>query len=129
MSTPLAAGRELDALVASSVMGWVDVEKRPIANAMGQHVLDDFTGIAPEGTGRQTLVPRFSTLLQDGWSVAERLRRGFQFVAVISGTGPSGQQVPWVCKVNKEGVFIEERGDTAPLAICLAALRAAGPRP
>jgi len=30
--------------------------------------------------------------------------------------------------VNRDGGFIEEKGDTAPLAICLAALRAFAPR-
>jgi len=50
------------------------------------------------------------------------------FAAVISGKGPNGV-VPWICKVNKDGVFIEEKGETAPLAICLAALRAFAPKP
>ena len=32
----LKAGRELDAMVAERVMGWIDVKLQPIANALGQ---------------------------------------------------------------------------------------------
>jgi hypothetical protein len=123
----MTAGRELDGEVAQKVMGWVDVGLKPIANAFGQHVIDEWAGVAPEGTGRPSLVPRFSTMIQDAWPVVEKMRREFAFVAVISGKGPSGP-ASWVCKVNRDGGFIEEKGETAPLAICLAALRAF-PRP
>ena len=122
------AGRELDGLVAEKVMGWVDVGLKPIANALGQHVIDEWAGVAPQGTGRPALVPRFSTMIQDAWPVLEKMRREFLFAAVISGKGPESV-APWVCKVNRDGVFIEEKGETAPVAICLAALRAYAPRP
>ena len=124
MADPLPAGRELDALVAEKVMGWIDVQKQPIANALGQHVMDDFVG--KPSPGPAVMVPRYSTMMTEAWKVAEKLRGDVQFVAVISGKGPQGVQ-PWICKVNREGSFLEERADTAAHAICLAALKGVTP--
>ncbi|HXX95260.1 MAG TPA: hypothetical protein VEN81_16680, partial [Planctomycetota bacterium] len=77
----MTPGRELDGQVARMVMGWVDVALKPIANAFGQHVIDEWAGVAPEGTGRPSLVPRYSTAIQDSWAVLEKMRREFAFVA------------------------------------------------
>jgi hypothetical protein len=128
MADPLQAGRELDALVAGKVMGWLDVKKQSIANAMGQHVMDDYVGLPVAAAAPPVLIPRYSTMIQEAWKVADKLRGEVQFVAVISGKGPQGTQ-PWICKVNREGSFLEERADTAPLAICLAALKGLGVTP
>lgn len=128
MADAVQAGRALDARVAEKVMGWKDVAIQPIANAYGQHVIDDFLGRETIGTLQPMLVPRYSTMIQEAWKVVERLRHESAFVAVISGKGPAGPQ-PWVCKVNRESGFLEDKGDTAPLAICLAALRAVGEVP
>lgn len=120
------AGRPLDALVAQRVMGWTQVQMQPIANALGQRVMDDFVGLPTPAAPQPVLVPRYSTMIQEAWKVADRLRGESAFVAVISGKGPQGVQ-PWICKVNRDGGFIEERADTAPLAICLAALKGLAP--
>jgi hypothetical protein len=125
MANELPAGRELDALVAEKVMGWVEVRKQSIANAMGQHVMDDYVGQPSIGVTPPVLVPRYSLMIQEAWKVADHLRNRSQFVAVISGMGPQGVQ-PWICKINRDGGFLEERADTAPVAICLAALKAVG---
>jgi hypothetical protein len=119
------AGRELDALVAEKVMGWGQVRKQSIANALGQHVMDDFVGLPTPAATIPQLVPRYSMMIQEAWKVADELRGRSQFVAVISGLGPQGVQ-PWICKINRDGGFIEERADSAALAICLAALKSAG---
>ena len=125
MANELPAGRELDALVAEKVMGWVVVRKQSIANAMGQHVMDDYVGQPSIGVTQPVLVPRYSLMIQEAWKVADHLRNRSQFVAVLSGMGPQGVQ-PWICKINRDGGFLEERADTAPVAICLAALKAVG---
>ena len=125
MANELPAGRELDALVAEKVMGWVEVRKQSIANAMGQHVMDDYVGQPSIGVTQPVLVPRYSLMIQEAWKVADHLRSRSQFVAVISGMGPQGVQ-PWICKINRDGGFLEERADTAPVAICLPALKAVG---
>jgi hypothetical protein len=127
MADPLPpAGRELDALVAAKVMGWVEVERKPIANAFGQTVMEDYVGKPAPGAPQPVMVPRYSTMIQEAWKVADKLRGDTQFVAVISGKGPQGVQ-PWICKVNREGAFLEERADTAAHAICLAALKGVSP--
>jgi hypothetical protein len=125
MADAMPTGRDLDAIVAEKVMGWLEVRKQSIANAMGQHVMDDYVGLPASGAPQPVLVPRYSTMIQEAWKVADRLRGETQFVAVISGKGPQGVQ-PWICKVNREGSFLEERAETAPLAICLAALKGLG---
>ena len=125
MAVELPAGRALDALVAEKVMGWIGVKNQPIANAMGQKVMDDFVGLPTPDAPQPMLVPRYSTMIQEAWKVADKLRGETQFVAVISGKGPQGVQ-PWICKVNREGSFLEERAETAAHAICLAALRGVG---
>lgn len=117
-------GRELDAQVAEKVMGWTSVRKQSIANALGQHVMDDFVGLPTPGATIPQLVPRYSLMIQEAWKVADELRTRSQFVAVLSGLGPTGVQ-PWICKINRDGGFIEERADTAAMAICLAALKSA----
>ena len=126
MADSLPVGRELDALVAQKVMGWVEVEKKPIANAYGQTVMEDYVGKPNFAAPQAVLVPRYSMMIQEAWKVADKLRDSAQFVAVISGKGPQGVQ-PWICKVNREGGFIEERADTAAHAICLAALKGLPP--
>lgn len=125
MANELPAGRELDALVAEKVMGWIEVRKQSIANAFGQHVMDDYVGQPSIGVTQPVLVPRYSTMIQEAWKVADHLRNQSQFVAVLSGKGPQGVQ-PWICKINRDGGFLEERADTAPVAICLASLKAVG---
>lgn len=122
MADLMMPGRELDALVAEKVMGWVEVRKQSIANAYGQHVMDDYVGLPAPGASQPVMIPRYSTMIQEAWKVADKLRGEAQFVAVLSGKGPNGVQ-PWICKVNREGSFLEERADTAPHAICLAALK------
>src|SRR5262249_53410675 len=65
MADPLPAGRELDALVAEKVMGWVEVKKQPIANAFGQTVMEDYVGKPAASAPQPVLVPRFSTMIQE----------------------------------------------------------------
>jgi hypothetical protein len=125
MPNGLSPGRELDALVAEKVMEWTQVRKQSIANAMGQHVMDDYVGLATPTSTIPQLIPRYSLMIQEAWKVADHLRARSQFVAVLSGLGPQGVQ-PWICKINRDGGFLEERADTAPLAICLAALKSVG---
>lgn len=117
--TDLSPGRELDAAVASRVMGWLDVKFQPIANAFGEKVLDEFAGHPPQDLLKNAIVPKYSTDIRFAWEVLEKLKSFSLFAALISAKGQ-----PWVCKVNKDTLFVEERADAAPLAICKAALKA-----
>ena len=115
----LSPGRELDAAVASKVMGWHDVKFQPIANAFGEKVLDEYAGHPPNDLLKNAIIPKYSSNIQFAWEVLEKLKTISVFAAVISAKGQ-----PWVCKVNKDTAFVEERADAAPLAICKAALKA-----
>ena len=115
----LSPGRELDAAVAAKVMGWHDVKFQPIANAFGEKVLDEYAGHPPNDLLKNAIIPKYSSNIQFAWEVLEKLKSVSVFAAVISAKGQ-----PWVCKVNKDTAFVEERADAAPLAICKAALKA-----
>ena len=115
----LSPGRELDAAIAAKVMGWHDVKFQPIANAFGEKVLDEYAGHPPNDLLKNAIIPKYSSNIQFAWDVLEKLKTISVFAAVISAKGQ-----PWVCKVNKDTAFVEERADAAPLAICKAALKA-----
>lgn len=117
--TEMSPGRELDAAVASKVIGWHDVKWQPIANAFGEKVLDEYAGHPPNDLLKNAIIPRYSTSIQAAWDVIEKLKSMSVFVAVVSAQG-----APWVCKINKGVKFVEEKADAAPLAICTAALKA-----
>lgn len=115
----LNPSRELDAEIAAKVMGWHDVKFQPIANAFGEKVLDEYAGHPPNDLLKNAIIPKYSSNIQFAWDVLEKLKSVSVFAAVISAKGQ-----PWVCKVNKDTAFVEERADAAPLAICKAALKA-----
>ena len=118
----LSPGRELDAAIAARVMGWHDVKFQPIANAFGEKVLDEYAGHPPNDLLKNAIIPKYSTNIQFAWEVLEKIKSISVFAAVISAKGQ-----PWVCKINKDTAFVEERADAAPLAICKAALKAMEP--
>lgn len=120
--TDLSPGRELDAAVASRVMGWHDVKFQPIANAFGEKVLDEYAGHPPNDLLKNSIIPKYSTDIRFAFDVLEKLKSMAMFAALVSAKGQ-----PWVCKVNKDTAFVEERADAAPLAICKAALKAMDP--
>ena len=115
----LSPGRELDAAVATKVIGWHDVKWQPIANAFGEKVLDEYAGHPPNDLLKNAIIPRYSTSIQAAWDVLEKMKATATFAAVVSGKG-----APWVCKINLGVKFVEEKADAAPLAICAAALKA-----
>lgn len=119
--TDWSPGRELDARVADKVMGWTEVKCQPIANVYGEKVIDEYAGHPPGDPFKNAIIPRYSTMMREAWEVLEKLRGMSLFTAMISAQGQ-----PWVCKVNKDVLFVEERADAAPLAICKAALKAVG---
>lgn len=100
MTTQLAHGRELDALVAEKVMNW-----KP-------GTVDDWVRI-----------PFYSTSIEDAWKVVEkiappmgwvffRIQRYGEFWEVLFEGAGQGQP------------NYRAKGSTAPYVICLAALRA-----
>lgn len=119
MNATLQAGWELDAEVAERVMGWTHLDRSSGYYAVGIH-----PGGFREG------VPRYSTDIAAAWQVVEM----FQCTVVIQrAPSPDGRvvgyrvSVPDITHKGKPGepyrLAANADADTAPLAICLAALK------
>lgn len=105
MDKNLSPGRELDALVAEKAMGWA----RNRGSGVG------FT--TPDGEYRSIDIWSPSTDIAAAWQVVGKLReRGFGFSL-------NDAWIAWFLAAPNE---YQASADTAPHAICLAALRAVG---
>ena len=94
--TTLQAGHELDALVAEKVMGWAPGER---------------------GT------PAFSTSIAAAWEVVEKMRAD-KLSVTLTGYWEGSTGKWWVNVLDNVETVATVRTDTAPHAICLAALKA-----
>jgi hypothetical protein len=135
------AGRELDALTAEKVMGW-----KLYKCINPSHVYEPYLWCSPEDTRvpndhwprhrvldpHETvadtvtkIIPHYSTDIAAAWQVVEKmLKIGQVNVGYHKLADPS-----WACRIfGLEGDLtdIEVYAPTAPLAICLAALKAIG---
>lgn len=140
------AGRELDALVAEKVMGWI---KRVSADHTSSTIKAlRAMGIVyawrdAKGKERGLDVPHYSTDIAVAWEVVERMHKGidpskeapYQYLTLVCvGTYHDRWAASFDFDLTHEWydhhVIVlypyAARGDTAPLAICLAALKAAG---
>lgn len=118
----METGRALDALVATHVMGWKNfrghyypASPHPEANILG-HV-----------------VPPYSTDIAAAWQVVEKLKERSDLFPQISWIRVHDNQYQHRCEIwqndppNKlYGWLADVYADTAPLAICLAALAVMG---
>lgn len=106
----MPAGRELDALVAEKVMD--DPVDRQIVDQHGFEII----------LRRSRLVlPRYSTDISAAWKIVEHLRSRNMFVELSE----MGINKDWSCSFDGEdGKTVHAEGDTAPMAICMAALLA-----
>jgi hypothetical protein len=103
---------ELNRVVDKEVIGYPHANKR--------WVLDEYNGVR---TSRQEYreIPRYCTDIAAAWQVVEKMRECGWSVTI-------GQHIDlsWRCKFTDDETLIEiiAQGDTAPRAICLAALEA-----
>jgi hypothetical protein len=127
-ATQELTGRELDAAIAERVMGWRNLH-------MERHG-DDFPRFGqPPGSAHDCVnVPAFSTDILDVWQIVDRLR-GLHFAVEVTSlpTPASNPDRPFyrVCVANHNEPaanrsHVYEWADTAPLAICRAALKVFG---
>ena len=121
----MKAGRELDALIAEKVMGLTRHDESYVAEGVGKvlrFVWRDGCGTCVYSG--DMFLPHYSTNIADAWAVVEKL---------VNTPGPNGDHHS--VQVDYSGdavVVIDENEDwqvsaiaeTAPLAICLAALKA-----
>lgn len=130
----LTVGPELDMLVAQKVFGWKWDEKR--CRACGGTIVPhpDFPGCwidncsmrpIPKDEERADAILNYSGDIKAAWSVVEHLRAQGYVVAVV--TCRSG----WACDIGPGDMSYLDmmRGygeESAPLAICRAALQAVG---
>ncbi|MED4718257.1 MULTISPECIES: BC1872 family protein [Bacillaceae] len=103
--------REIDRLVAEKVMGWTLKEMTATSAWM-------------DSQGGWTLYQMWkpSTDMRDAWLVAEKL-----YITVCPQQGAPTEMSVWA-EINKQplGNCYEAFAKTAPMAICLVALKAAG---
>jgi len=114
MTIDLPAGREIDSLVAEKIMGW-----KPDRDELWRW--DDGSG-----SGRPIECPRFSEDIAAAWTVVEKLGEdGFLLYRV------SNRPI-WRAQFNLAEAVFDWPGyadaETAPLAICRAALSAVARR-
>lgn len=116
------AGRELDALVAETVMGWRALQDSHCAEC--EAMIAEGTLMMSDPQGLVGVVPDYSTSIAAAWEVFEWLcKRGDDVAEVVQLTW--NIQTGWWC-TSERWVTVDVQGnaDTAPLAICLAALKA-----
>jgi hypothetical protein len=119
MSKELKPGRELDALVAEKVMGykvtdWPTGKEFPITSAIAAGVLSEF---------QQSRIPSYSTDIAAAWQVVDKMKSLGCFIKVHN----CDHRGEWGCWCTHPGRVLSESfavEDTAPHAICLAALKA-----
>ncbi len=111
----MKAGREIDALVARHVMGWTYKTFPDGACPLVKHWY----------CGEQyVLMKSFSTSISDAWQVVEKLViEGKVFIVKGDGLRAGDYALKWTVLCDNQP---RTDADTAPLAICLAALKAVG---
>jgi hypothetical protein len=104
----MKAGRELDALIAEKVMGTNVFDFKGLPSYWDANIRRD--------------IPHYSTNIADAWLVVEKLvKQCYQFGLANESDGK------YFCSLFFDGAgTFEESAETAPLAICLAALKACG---
>lgn len=136
-ATDLPAGRELDALVAEKMMGYVWRK----SNRSGKRCIcrpdrcPDWFDSPADGTeplvsdwDSYPFTPAYSTDIAAAWEVVERLLVRRMYPDLVSSNYP----VVWTCEVDSysdpeaatDPWPVKSCADTAPLAICRAALQA-----
>lgn len=119
----LKAGRELDALIAEKVMGWKRGPKRQYIEGENWLLPDGASPHYREGAvgGLKAIIPSFSTDIAAAFEVFEKLAEQFADVGVHALSRGF-----WEAEIYDESKaeWIRASARTAPLAICLAALKA-----
>lgn len=117
----LPAGREMDALVAQQLFGWMFIASNFV------HNLEYGTMIPPNGWKRDNFIPdecpHYSTDIAAAWEVVEKMRG--MALAMTMGKGDDAYQCRiFDGRIAPEAYRVLVSAETAPLAICRAALLA-----
>ena len=119
--------RNLDVLVAEKVMGWKNISP---------HYSKTPWGTDPKHGMNWCQLPSYSTYIVAAWEVVEKMASLDWDVNIsLSSKLPSDDVERWYCEMTcgddnaawrDDFRFIQIWASTAPLAICLAALKAVG---
>lgn len=74
-------------------------------------------------------IPPYSTSIFAAWAVVEKMQDHLPSLTYRCGDGPPFDKMRWVCEFMRDFLPGDWKGaarDTAPLAICIAALKAVG---
>ena len=125
----MKAGCELDALVAEKVMGayWTERENvcRILWNADGvEMVMEEW--YEKDWVPSTAPLPEYSTRIQDAWLVVEKMASEHSYGVEKDNVPLPLDKPKYECYFvhDAEDSIYRARADTAPLAICLAALKA-----
>lgn len=118
------ASRELDKLIAEKIMGWTELEfKNPqYAGSVELYGAKPGERASPyTGAKAKYVVPKYSTDISAAWEVVEKLKWAEPEISW------SDEQHCWHAMFRKgRSSGVSSGADTAPLAICLAALKTHG---
>ena len=123
---------EIDALVAEKVMGWKPNQECTDENREIHEYYDGWICTACEATGgwgsqddHDTGLHRYSTDIAAAWEVAEKHLHPDWDVDLYRDKVEGGS---WECELVcwERKIAVTAVADTAPMAICLAALKAVG---
>jgi len=133
VSEAMKPGRELDALVAERVMGWTREPKGWLSPPMGDPRM--MWAATWDEAGRPGYLPSYSTDIAAVWEVVEQMGTK-EILGVLTLGAPCDDNPKWRAIFTKKWVANLdaypdgiEHGDSAPHAICLAALKATGHDP
>jgi hypothetical protein len=113
--------RRIDALVAEHVMGWVNIT--PFGDDIWGNPTDGRTFMGQGQVGGP--IPRYSTDIAAAWEVVEKL--GIQFYLHCDlRRGSAGDWMVFDSAASVDCCEPLATAETAPLAICLAALKLKG---
>jgi hypothetical protein len=128
------AGRELDALIAKKVMDWEDNWEKPNGRAF-----PDMWGTMDFDKNGPIRVPNFPCYSDDiasAWEVVEKMRTfsdTLSYAFVLQDNSEHRGKGEWLARFDQYEATTDDlttvewwSGATAPLAICLAALKAVG---
>lgn len=118
------AGRELDVLIAKGVMGWkyvVDMDGRGWIDTRDGQFIDGYNSYDLDHDDFDP--PPYSTDIAAAWEVVRHMESVHDYWMRLEYEASDWTGVDFI-KVN--GPIHRATGATAPLAICLAALKACG---
>lgn len=124
-------GRELDALVAEKVMGWLKGKRTYISPYGPEHNYDFEQWINEDEIEKE--LPAYSTNILAAWEVIEHLKDNRRIFYCIEQHPFAEEPTVWLFDADKvpEGMVIADHAAkwnvtaaTIPHAICLAALKA-----